>query len=241
MAEHSALTDGALTDGPGTAPPTRPRMLRPTAIAVAVLIGIVLVSLGVRLVTDGPHIVAGTVPDDDFAERYIAHPWISYLHIGLGVIYLLGAPLQLSRRFRTRHYRVHRLLGRVLLVCGLLSGIFALIFGVLYPWGGWIERAATIAFGLWFAASLGLAFRAIRRDDVRQHRRWMIRAFAVGVGIGTIRIWIVILTPIAIAVSDYPDPPIPDPFTFGLSFPLAFAMHVAIGEWWLRRTPALDG
>ena len=236
MAERSALTDGS-----AAAPRNRPRMLWPTTIAVAVLIGIVLVFIGIRLVTDVPNIVAGTVPDDDFAERYVAHPWISYLHIGLGVVYLLGAPLQLSRRFRTRHYGVHRRLGRVALACGLLRGIFAIIFGVLHPWGGWIESAATTAFGLWFAASLGLAFRAIRRNDVRQHRRWMIRAFAVGVGIGTIRIWIGIFTPIAIAVSDSPDPLIPDPFTFGLSFPLAFAMHVAIGEWWLRRTPALDG
>lgn len=234
------MTETADHRGSDLASPTRPRMLRPTAIAVAVLIGIVLVFIGVRLVTDWPSIVAGTVPDDAFARRYVAHPWISYLHIGLGVVYLLGAPLQLSRRFRSRHYGVHRRLGRVLLACGLLSGVFALVFGVLHPWGGWIERAATVVFGLWFLAGLVLAFRAIRRDDVRRHRRWMIRAFAVGVGIGTIRIWIGILTPIAVAASGSPDPLVPDPFTFGLSFPLAFAMHVAIGEWWLRRTPPLD-
>jgi hypothetical protein len=28
---------------------------------------------------------------------------------------------------------------------------------------------------------------------------------------------------------------------FGVAFWLAFTMHVLIGEWWLRRTPALDG
>jgi hypothetical protein len=39
------------------------------------------------------------------------------------------------------------------------------------------------------AALLGclvLAVRAIRRDDIVHHRRWMIRAFAIGIGIGTI-------------------------------------------------------
>lgn len=50
------------------------------------------------------------------------------------------------------------------------------------------ESIATVVFGVWFIASLVLAFRAIRRDDVPQHRRWLIRAFAVGVG--TIRIWV---------------------------------------------------
>lgn len=39
-------------------------------------------------------------------------------------------------------------------------------------------------------ACLVLAFRAIRRDDVVAHRRWMIRAFSIGVAVGTIRIWI---------------------------------------------------
>jgi uncharacterized membrane protein len=210
------------------------------AIAVAVLIGIVLVFIGIRVMTDWPNIVAGTVPDDDFAERYVAHPW-SYLHFGLGAVYLVGAPLQLSRRFRTRHYTMHRRLGRVLLTCGLLSGVFAITFGVRYPWGGPIEGSAAIVFGLWFLSCLLLAFRAIRRDNVRQHRRWMIRAFAVGVGVGTIRIWVGIFTAVVLSTSDAEEPVIPDPFTFGVAFWLALAMHVAIGEWWLRRTPALDG
>ena len=168
------------------------------AVASAVLISIVLTFAVIRVLTDWPHILDGTVPDDDFAQRYIAHPWLGYLHIAPGVIYLLGAPLQLSRRFRTKHYTVHRRLGRVLLSCALLSGVLALVFGLFHSWGGWIEASAALIFGAWFVACLVLAFRAIRRDDVPQHRRWMIRAFAVGIGIGTIRIWVGIFTPIVI-------------------------------------------
>ena len=63
---------------------------------------------------------------------------------GPGVIYLLGAPLQLSRRFRTRHYGVHRRLGRVLLGAALLSGVFALVFGVPFAFGGFWQAAATV-------------------------------------------------------------------------------------------------
>jgi hypothetical protein len=37
-----------------------------------------------------------------------------------------------------------------------------------------------------------LAFRAVRAGDIVQHRRWMIRAFAIGVAVGTIRIWIAV-------------------------------------------------
>jgi uncharacterized membrane protein YozB (DUF420 family) len=52
------------------------------------------------------------------------------------------------------------------------------------------EASAAVVFGLWFLTCLVLAVRAIRRDDIVHHRRWMIRAFAIGIGIGTTRIWL---------------------------------------------------
>ena len=141
--------------------------VRRTSVAVAVLIAVVLAFVAIRLVTDWPHILDGTRTDNDFAERYVDHPWLAYLHIAPGVVYLLGAPLQLSRRFRTRHYDTHRRLGRVLLACGLLSGVFALLFGVPFAWGRSVEAAAAVVFGAWFVSCLVLAFRAIRRRTCR--------------------------------------------------------------------------
>ncbi len=217
------------------------RLVRAASVAIGVLICIVLVFAFIRVVNDWPSILDGTVPDDEFGERYVDHPWRGYLHIAPGVVYLLGATLQLSRRFRTRHYDVHRRLGRVLLACALLSGVFALLFGVPFAWGGSGEAAATVVFGTWFIACLVLAFRAIRRDDVPQHRRWMIRAFAVAVGIGTIRIWVGIFEGVEQGRSGGTSPAAPDHAMFAVAFWLAFSMHVLIGEWWLRRTPALHG
>ena len=66
-----------------------------------------------------------------------------------GVLYLLGAPLQLSERFRTKHYTAHRRLGRVLVTAALVSVSLALIFGLQFPWGGTPEGIATAVFGLW--------------------------------------------------------------------------------------------
>ena len=217
-----------------------PRLVRRVAFGVGTHIAIVLAFVAIRVVTDWPHIMAGTMPDNDFAERYIDYPWRGYLHIAPGVVYLLGAPLQLSRRFRTRHYDVHRRLGRVLLTCALVSGVFAILFGMPFAWGGALEASASVIFGTWFLACLLLAFRAIRGDNVPQHRRWMIRAFAVSVGIGTIRIWVGIFEGIEQGMSGGTTSSAPDHTMFGVAFWLAFTMHVAIGEWWLRRTPALD-
>lgn len=218
-----------------------PRLLRPVGVGIGVLIAVVLAFATVRVVVDWPSILAGVVPDDDFAERYVEHPARAYLHIVPGVAYLLGALLQLSRRFRTRHYDVHRRLGRFLLACGLTSGTFALAFGVPFAWGGSLQAAATAVFGTWFLACLVLAFRAIRRDDVPRHRRWMVRAFAVGIGIGTIRLWVGVFEGIEQVRSGGTTPATPDPTLFAVAFWLGLGMHVAIGEWWLRRTPALAG
>jgi hypothetical protein len=55
--------------------------------------------------------------------------------------------------------------------------------------GGLAELSASTLFSFSFLACLLLAFRAIRANDMVRHRRWMIRAFAIGIGVGTIRIW----------------------------------------------------
>ncbi len=206
--------------------------LRTVGTIVALLIAIVFAFFAIRLSVDVPNLAAGTVPEDAYDRRFVEHPWLAYLHIVPGILYLVGAPLQLSRRFRTRHYTVHRRLGRVLLSLALLSGVFAIAFGVPFAFGGSWEAAATFVFGVWFLACLMLAFRAIRRDEVAQHRRWMIRAFAIGVGVGTIRIWIGLFQ--ATGLLSFQD-------SFPVAFWISFALHVAAAEWWLRRTPPLTG
>ena len=141
-----------------------------------------------------------------------------------------------------KHYDAHRRLGRVLLLCALVGGLLALIFGLLHSWGGALEAIASLVFGVWFVVSLVLAFRAIRNDDVAAHRRWMIRAFAVGIGVGTIRIWVGLFTALTIARNGgAEDLTLPGQTSFGVAFWLGFTMHVCVGELWLRRTPDLHG
>ena len=77
-----------------------------------------------------------------------------------------------------------------------------------------------------------LACRAIKCDNPAQHRHWMIRAFAIGVGVGTIRVWIGVFAGFGLlSLSASHD----------VAFWLAFLIHVAAAEWWLQRTPALTG
>jgi uncharacterized membrane protein len=181
-----------------------------------------------RMVIDVPNVVAGTLPEAAYDVRFVEHHWIAYLHIGPGALYLVGGCLQLSYRFRSRHYTFHRRLGRVLFGSALLSGVFALVIGILFPFGGIIHGAAAVVFGLWFIACLILAVRAIRRDDIVHHRRWMIRAFAVGVAVGTIRIWVGLF--LGLGLLEFED-------AFAPAFWISFSLHAAAAELWLRRFP----
>jgi uncharacterized membrane protein len=204
------------------------KRLRAVQIAVALLLLIVFYSIGKRLVLDMPHVVAGTMPEEDFDRRYVEQAWLAYLHIVPGMVYLFLAPLQLAYRIRSRHYTFHRRLGRVLATAGMISGVFALIFGGLYSFGGLPEASAAVVFGLWFLTCLVLAVRAIRRDDIVHHRRWMIRAFAIGIGIGTTRIWLFVFELTGLGSFES---------SFGPAFWISFSLHVAVGELWLRAFP----
>jgi uncharacterized membrane protein len=212
---------------------TQARSRRPVLVFVGLLIGIVVTSYGLRIATDVPFLASGTEPEpEDFEARYVAHHWLAYLHMTPGVLYLLGAPLQLSERFRTKHYTTHRRVGRVLVGAGLFSISLGIVFGLRFPWGGIFEAIATAVFGCWFLACLLLAVRAIRRDEVPVHRRWMIRAFAVGVGVGTIRIWIGLL--FGTGLLNFHN-------SFAAAFWIGLSLHVLAGEWWIRTSPDKTG
>ena len=213
---------------------SRPRRLAVIAVLIAAALAIVVMFIVGRLTTDIPNLRGGTVPDEPFARNYVAHPWPAYLHIAPGLVYLLGAPFQLSAHFRRRHLTLHRRMGRVLIAFGAFSVVMALFIGISHPFGGWSEGAATVVFGLWFLTCLGVAFAAVRRRDIAEHRRWMIRAFAVATGIATIRLWTGAFIALHHAMTGTePNGPVAE--TFGLAFWLGLTTNVLVGEWWLRR------
>lgn len=196
------------------------------------LIVVVTVFLVIRVTSDIGDISAGRIPPDgDFDRRYVINPWPAYLHIVPGTVYLLGAPFQLSARLRRNHLEGHRRLGRVLILAGLVTGVFAMVIGLFMPFGLLAEASATVVFGLYFLAALVMAYRAIRSHDVFTHRRWMIRAFAVGVGVGMIRIVIGVGEAFGIGIED----------SFGAAFWIAFVTLAVLAEVWLALRPHPPG
>lgn len=196
---------------------------------LGLLIMTVLVFAGIRLSLDVPNVVNGVTPSpDSFELRYAENPLLFYAHILPGIAFMVIAPFQVAKRFRSGRIARHRRLGRVALGAGLVTGVFALLVGTLLPFGGVAEGSATVVFGVYFLVSLILAYQAVRAGQITEHRRWMIRAFAVGMAVGTIRILVGISE--GFGILSFRD-------AFGVAFWIAFVIHAIAAEIWLTRYP----
>jgi len=196
---------------------------------VWLLITVVLVFLVIRVGNDVEALSTGNIPPEgEFDRRYALNPVLAYAHIVPGAIYLLGAPLQLSRRVRTFSLRFHRVVGRVVLAAGIVTAVFAVAVGIVMPFGGLVETSAAVVFGIYFLVALIIAYRAILRRRIATHRRWMIRAFALGIAVGLIRIIVGIFE--GTGSLGFVE-------AFGLAFWMAFVIMALAAEAWLWLRP----
>ena len=118
---------------------------------------------------------------------FARHTALTLVHILPGALFLGLATLQFARSFRQKHWRLHRRLGRILVIAGLIIGTSALVMSFKMNIGGPNETAATTLFAIVFLICLIKAYLFIRRKQVARHREWMIRAYGVGLGVATTR------------------------------------------------------
>jgi len=165
------------------------------------------------------------VSDDHFA-RYLS---TLRLHIIGGMGALLTGPWQFSPRLRARALHVHRWIGRGYLLSVLLGSLAGFAMATVSKAG----LPAHAGFGAlaiaWLFTSVQ-AYRAILGGRVAEHRRWMIRSFALTLAAVTLRNYLPLLL-------------------FGLhwSFDSAYITvawaswvpNLIVAEWMLRRVPAV--
>jgi uncharacterized membrane protein len=118
---------------------------------------------------------------------FARHAALTFVHILPGALFLGLATLQFARRFRQKHLQLHRWLGQILVITGLIIGASALVMSFKMNIGGPNETAATTLFAIVFLICLIRAYLFIRRKEVARHREWMIRAYGVGLGVATTR------------------------------------------------------
>lgn len=163
-------------------------------------------------------------------HRFFDQPLPVVLHIiGASVFCVLGA-FQFVPSLRRHSW--HRIAGRIALPMGLVAALSGLWMTFFYEWPAGDEFSLAVVrtvVGVGMTASLVLALAAIRRRDIRAHRAWVTRGYALGLGAGT-----QVLTHLPfVAVAGHP----PMGWTRTFLMALAWGINLAVAEWAIRRRP----
>jgi uncharacterized membrane protein len=158
-----------------------------TAIIFLIMIGVAAVTRRALVLFWPAQFAAKASPAAALDAGFARHLALTLVHILLGGLFLVLAPLQFMPGMRRKHLQLHRWSGRVLLICGLIIGVSALVMSYTMNIGGPNETAATTLYAIVFLICLVKAYLHIRRKQVARHREWMIRALGVGLGVATTR------------------------------------------------------
>jgi len=204
---------------------------------VVVLLALVGINSAVfRLVDTLPFVTAPAEPLTDtsdtfayFENRYETHPYLTIAHVTSGIVFMVLGPLQFWPVIRRRWIGFHRACGKVLMVASLVSVLTALAIVLMLPlFGSLASKFGVVLPSLLFLFALVKGYRHIRRYEVAQHREWMIRMFAIGLGISTFRIFL----PALMA------PPLEASFSeaWDTVVWLGFTVNIFVAEVWINVT-----
>jgi uncharacterized membrane protein len=112
-----------------------------------------------------------------------------YIHVFASVLALALGPFQFSRRLRQKYTAAHRWSGRVYLLSVAVGGISGL-YMAQFAFGGLVPRLGFSALAVCWLFSASRAYRAIRRGDIANHRRWMLRNFSLTFAAVTLRLYL---------------------------------------------------
>ncbi|MCY1074242.1 DUF2306 domain-containing protein [Archangium lansingense] len=171
---------------------------------------------------------------DDFAAHY---PFL-VVHVVFGAVALLTTWLQVWPWFRQRHPVAHRLIGRVYVFGGVLpAGLTGLVIGVFTPFGP-VARMSTVLLSLLWLSFTVIGYRRARQRRYVEHRRWMIRSFALTASTITNRLWGVlaylVLAPQLETTFEGSEKMLSWTIA-GLTTWLGWVVPLLIAEWWLER------
>ncbi|PZG19970.1 hypothetical protein C1I95_10555 [Micromonospora craterilacus] len=161
------------------------------------------------------------------------------VHVFFASIAMVTACFQIWPWFRRRNPQAHRIMGRVYVLGGVLpAGLAGLAIGAVTPFGPVNLVSNMVMAPLWLTFTL-VGFRMARRRRFVEHRRWMIRSFALTFSIITNRVWavfaVIILSPQLDTTFGGSDIALQQAIS-AISAWLGWVGTLLIAEWWLERT-----
>jgi len=160
--------------------------------------------------------------------RFVAMPLPVVIHILTALPYCILGAFQFTTGSGRRRLGWHRAAGWLLVPCGLAVALSGLWMTMFYPRPAEVGDLLTgmrLVFGTGMVLSIGLGFAAIRRRDIAEHRAWMIRGYAIGIGAGT---QVLTHVPYFIMIGE------PDQLTHALLMGAGWAINLAVAEWIIR-------
>ncbi|MDG4839769.1 DUF2306 domain-containing protein [Micromonospora sp. WMMD967] len=192
--------------------------------AALILLGLIPMVAGAGRLTElstGPVVTPANA-------RFVADPLPVVLHVVGAVVYTILGAFQFVPNLRRRRW--HRRAGRVLVPCGLtvaFSGLWMAFAYDLPAHDNDVLAGLRLVFGSAMAVSIVFGLVAVLRRDIAQHRRWMVRGYAIGLGAGTQAFT---HAPYLVAVGEQPD----GNARAGLVL-AGWLINLAVAEWYLRR------
>ncbi len=163
--------------------------------------------------------------------RFAAAPAPVVVHVAAAIGYAVLGAFQFSTGIRRRHPAWHRRAGRVLVALGLAVALSALWMTLVLPakeGTGVLLAVFRLLVAAGMATSLVLGLAAVVRRDLRRHRAWMTRAYALGLGAGT-QALTVGLSDVVLGAGVV---------RHDLAMGTGWVINLAVAEWILRRPAA---
>lgn len=162
-------------------------------------------------------------------QPYLENAWwmtAFYSHVFTSIFALLAGFTQFSGYILKHHRNIHRLVGRLYVVTILFINFPAAMIMAVYANGLWPSKFAFIILDcLWFYFTLR-GVMAARQGRIDEHKRFMIRSYALTFSAITLRAWKIILLHTLH----------PDPLTlYMIQAWIGFVPNLLFAEWLIRR------
>ncbi|MBE8518179.1 DUF2306 domain-containing protein [Amycolatopsis sp. H6(2020)] len=166
---------------------------------------------------------------------FAAHYWFLVGHILFGTIAIVGVILQIWPWLRRTHPVVHRRVGRVYVFAGAIpSALMALTIAPFSSFGPAAGGLNVVAALLWLGSTIA-GWRAIRQRRYADHRKWMVRSFAMTMNTLLSRVY----APLAFLglAPWYPEQGALIQAASTLAGTMSVLTLLLLSQWWLDRTP----
>lgn len=116
---------------------------------------------------------------------------IFYVHVYSSIFALMAGFIAVF--FDKSLKYLHRFSGRIYVFVTLLFSSLSGVYIGVFANGGWVAKLSFVLLGiLWFYTTYK-SYTEIRKRNVRQHKFWMWRSYALALSAITLRMWKVIL------------------------------------------------